>query len=80
MSMEAAGLFDVWLNQWNADPVYCLNKIEKEINTKKAKKDDKKRLTLKGLSGSFTILGIGWVASTTVFIFEVYKRKRIRNR
>ena len=74
MRMHEAGLLDVWWSLFSADASYCLRKINQEINNKVGG-DVKKPLTVKGLSGSFTILGVGCLAAITVFIFEFCKWK-----
>ena len=77
MKIQAFGLIDHWFNQNAAD--YCLKKIERETNNKKA--DDKKPLTLKSLSGSaFIILGIGYVLAFLTFIAEICYSRFDNNR
>lgn len=69
--MDSAGLLDRWERQKlieNAVP--CLNKIQRETNVKIIK-GDKKQLTLQGLSGSFLVLGVGYIISVLVFIIEI---------
>ena len=79
--MEAAGLLGYWWNQVSADPTYCLNKIQQEMsNTKKNEKESIKRLTLKGLSGAFVVLGFGYSLAIAAFIIEIvhgHRRDRI---
>lgn len=70
MRLEAVGLLQTWKNAFNADPYHCLDKIEKEIK-EKTKNRNKIPLTLKGLSGAFLVLGIGYALAITVLIFEV---------
>ena len=56
--MEGAGLIDFWTKQWSADPSYCLKKNDQLLmnnNKIAARKEDKKRLTLKCLIFSSSI-------------------------
>ena len=75
MRMKEAGLLDVWWKQFAADSSYCLRKIDQEMNNKI--KDDKKPLTLKGLSGAFLILCAGCSLAIAVFIVEICCHSRI---
>jgi len=71
MRLESAGLL-----QWpklNADPSHCLKKIERETKEKTGH-GKKKSLTLKGLSGAFLVLGIGYALTIAAFIVEVVHR------
>ena len=71
MRLESAGLL-----QWpklNADPSHCLKKIERETKEKTGH-GKKKPLTLKGLSGAFLVLGIGYALTIAAFIVEVVHR------
>ena len=77
--MEAAGLLELWWRTFAADPTYCLRKIEKEVDDKKTE-DSKKPLTLKGLSGAFLVLGVGYSLAIVVFIFELVRGHRAKNR
>ena len=70
LRLREVGFIDVWLKQTIADPTYCLRKVDQEINNKK-NDDDKKPLTLKGLSGAFIILGSGYSIAIAVFIVEL---------
>ena len=82
--MDAAGLLDKWIKEKllkAAAP--CLRKIDQEISNSKIKEDNKKRLTLVGLSGAFLVLGIGYSVAIAAFVVEVvhgYMRKREQNR
>lgn len=69
--MEQAGLLRGFQNGGmnGADPNYCLRKIQQEMNVKMGKQD-KKPLTLKGLSGAFVILGVGYAFAILVFLSE----------
>jgi len=73
--MKETGLLDVWWKQFAADSSYCLRKIDQEMNNKI--KDDKKPLTLKGLSGAFLILCAGCFLAIAVFIIEICCHSRI---
>ena len=66
--MQAAGLLNLWLNDNAIDPTTCLKKINQEMDPKKT--DDLKPLTLKGLSGAFIILGVGYAMAIAAFIVE----------
>ena len=72
MRMQQAGLlrgFQTGIN--TADPTYCLRKIQQEqMNVKTGKHDQNKPLTLKGLSGAFAVLGVGYALSLFVFLLE----------
>ena len=64
------GLIDHWGRQQSyADPTPCLSE-----NLKKKKKgetnDNRKRLSLKDLSGAFVVLIIGYILSSLAFIIE----------
>ena len=70
MKMEQFGLIDHWWRQYSpADPKPCLSE-----NIDKKKKDEtngnRKRLTLKDLSGAFVLLVAGYFLSLLVFIIE----------
>ena len=41
---------------------------------------DKKRLTLKDLSGAFVVLGVGYAIGLTVFIMEIYWGRILKNK
>ena len=77
--MDENGLFDFWWKQFSANPTYCFNKIQQQINQKGRK--DKKPLTLKSLSGAFLVLGIGYALAIVAFIVEtaVHGHRRIDN-
>ena len=77
--MEAAGLLELWWRTLAADPTYCFRKIEKEVDDKKTE-DSKKPLTLKGLSGAFLVLGVGYSLAIAAFIFELVRGHRAKNR
>jgi len=79
MRMEAAGLLEFWWRTLAADPTYCFRKIEKEVDDKKTE-DSKKPLTLKALSGAFLVLGVGYSLAIAVFIFELLRGHRAKNR
>jgi len=66
--MQSAGLLNLWLNDNTIDPTTCLKKINQEMDPKKT--DDLKPLTLKGLSGAFIILGVGYALAIAAFIVE----------
>ena len=83
MKMEGAGLIDFWTKQWSADPSYCLKKNDQLLmnnNKIAARKEDKKRLTLKGLSGSFVIFAAGSTLAIAAFILEICCHKRLFRR
>ena len=65
MHIHEAGLYEVWWKEFTADPSYCLKRNEQQ---KKAGDDDKKPLTLKGLSGAFLVLLIGYAIAILVFL------------
>ena len=78
--MDAAGLLGKWeRGKLIENAVPCLRKIQQETNDKK-RKDDKKRLTLEGLSGAFLVLGVGYIISVFAFIIEIvwHWRSKIR--
>ena len=73
MRMEQAGLIDHWWREQSpTDP--CLSNNIKKKKTPKNKEekaaDDRKRLTLKDLSGAFFLLIAGYILSSLVFIIE----------
>ena len=70
MRLEAAGLLQFWKKRYEADPFYCLEKIEREIRNEKSSANEKKPLTLRGLSGAFLILGSGLAIAIAVFIVQ----------
>ena len=85
--IDAFGL----LYKWQADGIQkdaapCLRKIDEETSNTRIKGDNKKGLTLEGLSGAFLVLGIGYSLAIAAFIVELvhgFMRKRnqlIRNR
>ena len=60
----------------------CIQEIDRETNNKKIKGNDKKRLTLEGLSGAFLVLDISYSIAIAAFIVKVVHgcmRKRDRN-
>lgn len=65
MQIKAAGLIDFWLSQDVDERFKYYNLDFKEP----------KALILKHLLGCFYILGIGYLASILVFIYEVLKHK-----
>jgi len=77
MRMKEAGLLDIWWKQFSVDSSYCLRKIDKETNNKKSG-DNKKPLTIQGLSGAFLILGVGSSIAIAVFIVGIC-HSRINN-
>ena len=80
--MDAAGLLYKWQSDGiQKDAVPCLRKIDQERSNKKIKKgDNKKRLTLEGLSGAFLVLGIGYSFAIAALIVElVHGSMRKRN-
>lgn len=68
--MQEAGLLDVWWKQFSIDSSYCLRKIDQETNSKRFGREDKKSLTMKGLSGAFLISGVGSSLAIAAFIVE----------
>ena len=72
MRMQQEGLLRGFQTGFNtADPTYCLRKIQQEqMNVKTGKHDQNKPLTLKGLSGAFAVLGVGYALSLFVFLLE----------
>ena len=78
MRMEAAGLFPVWWKEFSSDSTYCMKKIQQETEAKGVK-NDKKPLTLKGLSGAFLVLGVGISLAIAAFIVEMV-HYRIKHR
>ena len=67
--MEQAGLIDYWWRQYSpADPTPCL--ASNYHKKRKGEGEDRKRLTLKSLSGAFVILIAGYILSVLVFIIE----------
>ena len=73
--MEQAGLIDLWWREQSpTDPTPCLSNNIKKKKTPKNKEekaaDDRKRLTLKDLSGAFFLLIAGYILSSLVFIIE----------
>ena len=67
--MEQAGLIDYWWRQYSpADPTPCL--ASNYHKKRKGEGEDRKRLTLKSLSGAFIILIAGYILSVLVFIIE----------
>ena len=78
--MDAAGLLGKWeRGKLIENAVPCLRKIQQETNDKK-RKDDKKRLTLEGLSGAFLVLGVGYIISVFAFIIEIVWHWRSKSR
>ena len=60
MKMETVGLIDFWSKQWGGDPSNCLKKNDQLLmnnNKIAAGKNNKKRLTLKGLLLQYVNLG-----------------------
>ena len=69
--MHAAGLLRGFQTSFTADPFHCLRKIKQEMTNKKRNQNVKKPLSLKGLSGAFLILGVGYGVAIIVFLFEI---------
>ena len=74
--MEQFGLIDHWWRTYSpADPTPCLpNNIADKKKTPKTKEEkaagDRKRLSLKDLSGAFVLLIAGYILSSLVLIIE----------
>ena len=77
--MDENGLFDFWWKQFSANPTYCFNKIQQQINQKGRKE---KQLTLKSLSRAFLVLGIWYTLEIAAFIVKtaVLGHRRIDNK
>lgn len=83
MRMEAAGLLRGFQTSFAADPYHCLNKIKKEMTNKKRNTTEKKPLTLRGLSGAFLLLVVGYALAILIFLLEIiysrFKNRHIRH-
>lgn len=62
MKMEAAGMFGLWWRRATTDPRRCMDEARARPITP--------RLKLKGLSGAFTVLGVGIILSLIAFFGE----------
>ena len=82
MRMEQAGLLRAFQNGRSDDPTYCLRKINQETNNNNVK-DVRKPLTLKGLSGAFVVLGVGYALAVLFFLLEKvyfnYQKRKIHH-
>ena len=69
MQLQENGLYVFWWKDFTAKSDYCLKRIEQE---KKIRDDDnKKPLTLKGLSGAFLVLAVGYALGILIFLLEI---------
>lgn len=78
MRIREIGFSELWWKQVVDDPEYCLRKIDQQSNPKT--NNDKKRLTLKGLSGAFLVLGVGSSLAIAAFMVEVVHGYMKKNR
>ena len=79
LRMDETGLLPRWQQGTSVDGNYCIQKIQREMN-EHFKSGDKKRLTLKDLSGAFAVLSAGYAIGLTVFIIEIYYGRILKNR
>jgi len=80
MKMQASGLLTFWQKQAGRDSLRrCLKNGNFKGPKGNRRDDEKKPLTLKGLSGAFIILGFGYSLGIAVFIIEMC-HSRIKNR
>ena len=78
--MEASGLLKFWQKQAGRDSLRrCLKNSNFKGPKGNRRDDEKKPLTLKGLSGAFIILGFGYSLGIAVFIIEMCQ-SHIKNR
>jgi hypothetical protein len=85
MRFESAGLLREFQSPpFVSNPYHCLRQINLETSATASKKgnkrDNKKPLTLKGLSGAFLILAIGYGLAILVFLMEIIGCSRFKNR
>ena len=77
--MDETGLLFRWQQGTSVDGNYCIQKLQR-VMKEQLNSGDKKRLTLKDLSGAFVLLGVGYAIGLTVFIIEIYCGQFLKNR
>jgi len=79
--MEASGLLNFWEKQASrGKPEYCLKKDHSKMPSIRNKRnEEKKSLTIKGLSGAFVVLGFGYSLAIAVFFVEIYQNLKLNN-
>lgn len=77
--MDETGLLFLWQQGTSVDGKYCIQKIQRTMN-EQLRSGDKKRLTLKDLSGAFVVLGAGYAIGIVTFIMESYNGRILKNR
>lgn len=77
--MDETGLLPRWQQGTSVDGNYCIQKLQRTMK-EQLKSGDKKRLTLKDLSGAFVLLSVGYAIGLTVFIIEIYCGRILKNR
>ena len=81
MRMEASGLLNFWLKQaTRGRHEYCLKKDHSKRSNSGRRNEDKKSLTMKGLSGAFVVLGVGYSLAVLIFIIENCHKRILNNR
>lgn len=74
MRVEAGGLIKLWQKKEEGDPLRrCLKNDNFREQNRNGQDDNKKSLTLKGLSGAFIVLGFGYSLGIAVFIIEMFQ-------
>ena len=79
LRMDETGLLFRWQQGTSVDGSYCIQKIQRVMN-EQFNSGDKKRLTLKDLSGAFVVLGVGYAIGIAVFIMEHYYSRNVKKR
>lgn len=80
MRMEASGLLNFWEKQASrGKPEYCLKKDHSKMPIRNKRNEEKKSLTIKGLSGAFVVLGFGYSLAIAVFFVEIYYNPKLNN-
>ena len=75
MRLDEAGIIDFWWRQTIADPTPCLAKnpnlgITSSNGKRNNQEDNRKRITIQGLSGAFIVLFTGYILATLALIIE----------
>ena len=79
LRMDETGLLPRWQQGTSVDGNYCIQKIQREMN-EHFKSGDKKRLTLKDLSGAFAVFGVGNAIGIAALTIEIYCGRILKNR
>lgn len=79
LRMDETGLLFRWQLGTSVDGNYCIQKIQR-VMKEQFNSGDKKRLSLKDLSGAFVVLGVGYTIGIAVFILEHYYSRNFQKR